>query len=57
MILYKKFKVEIEAIQQQLVKAKNKCTNAPKEANHFYKEFGLTIGMLKGLLAKRRLKK
>ena len=36
---------------------KNERTNAMKEVKRFWKEFGLTVGMLKGALAKGRAEK
>jgi hypothetical protein len=35
---------------------KSERTDAPIEAKRFYKEFGFTAGMLKGVLAKGRKK-
>ena len=52
---YDELKAEMEAIQQQMVQAKkNERVNALKEVKRFCKEFGFTIGMLKGLLAEGR---
>jgi hypothetical protein len=48
---YDKFKVKIEAIQQQLSKAKkNERANVPKQVNYFCKEFGFTDAMIEGFL-------
>jgi len=33
---------------------KNECAKALKEVKRLYKEFGFTVGMLKGLLAEDR---
>ena len=45
----------MEAIQQQMVEAKkNERANALKTVKRLCKEFGLTAGMLKGVLAKGR---
>ena len=45
---YDELKAEMEAIQQQMVKAKkNERTNALKEVKRLRKEFGFTAGMLK----------
>ena len=47
--------IEMEAIQQQIVEAKkNKCANALKEVKRLFKEFGFSVGMLKGTLAEGR---
>jgi len=55
---YDELKAEMETIQQQMVEAKkNKLANALKEVKHLCKEFGFTIGMLKGVLAEGRKKK
>ena len=55
---YDELKVEMEAIQQQMVEArKNERTSALKEVKRLCKEFGFTAGMLKGALAKGRGKK
>ena len=46
---YDELKVEIRAIQKQMVKAKmNERSNALKELKRLCKEFGFTAGMLKG---------
>jgi len=48
-------KAEIEAIQQQMVETKkNERANALKEEKRLCKEFGFTVGMLKGALAEVR---
>ena len=45
----------MEAIQQQMIEAKkNERANAIKELKRLCKEFGFTIGMLKGALSKGR---
>jgi hypothetical protein len=50
---YDELKAEMEAIKQQMVKAKkNKRANALKEVKRLCKEFVFTTGMLKGALAK-----
>ena len=55
MKLYDEFKVEMIAIQQQMVEAKkNERANVLKEVERLCKEFGFTAGMLKGALAKGR---
>ena len=55
MKLYEKLKTNTEAIQQQMFEAKkNKLTNTLKEVKCLCKEFGFTVGMLKGALAKGR---
>jgi len=55
---YDELKAEMETIQQQMVEAKkNELANALKEVKHLCKEFGFTIGMLKGVLAEGRKKK
>ena len=52
---YDELKVEMEAIQQQMVEAKkNESTNALREVNRLCKEFDFTAGMLKGALAEGR---
>ena len=52
---YDELKAEIEAIQQQIVKAKkNERANALKEEKRLCKEFDFTAGMLKGALAEGR---
>ena len=52
---YDELKAEMEAIQQQMAEAKkNERTNALKEVKRLCKEFGFTVGMLKGALAKGR---
>ena len=54
---YDELKVEMEAIQQQMVEAKkNERANALKEVKRLCKEFGFTAGMLKGSLAEGRKK-
>jgi hypothetical protein len=46
---YDKLKADMEAIQQQMVEAKkSESANALKEIKHLCKEFGFTVGMLKG---------
>ena len=46
---YDELKVEIKAIQRQMVEAKkNKCAKALKEVKLVCKELGSTAGMLKG---------
>ena len=55
---YDELKAEMEVIQQQMVEAKkNERTNALKEVKRICKEFGSTVGMLKGSLAEGRVKK
>ena len=52
---YDELKAEMEAIQRQMVKTKkNERANALKEVTRLCKEFGFTVGMLKGLLAAGR---
>ena len=52
---YDELKAEMEAIQQQMIKAKkSERANALKEAKRLCKEFGFTASMLKGVLAKGR---
>jgi len=52
---YDELKVEMEAIQQQMVEAKkNERVSAQIEIKHLCKEFGFTAGMLKGSLVKGR---
>ena len=54
---YEKLKVEMEAIQQQMIEAKkNERANALKEVKPLCKEFGFNAGMLKGSLAEGRKK-
>jgi hypothetical protein len=54
---YDELKVEMEAIQQKMVEAKkNERANALKEVKRLCKEFGFTASMLKGALAKGRVK-
>ena len=54
---YDELKAEMEAIQQQMVEAKkNERANALKEVKRLCKEFGFTAGMMKGALAKGRIK-
>ena len=48
---------EMEKIQQQIVEAKkNERANALKEVKCLFKEFGVTTGMLKGVLVEERKK-
>ena len=48
---YDKLKAKIEAIQQQLFKAKkNKLANVPKQVNYLYKELGYTTAMFESCL-------
>ena len=55
---YDELKVEMEAIQQQMVEAKkNERVSAQIEIKHLCKEFGFTSGMLKGSLAEGRKNK
>ena len=50
-------KAEMEIIQQQMVEAKkNERTDALKEVKPLCKEFGFTVGMLRGSLAGGRKK-
>ena len=52
---YDKLKAEMETIQQQMAEAKkSERTNALKGVKRLCKEFGFTVGMLKGTLAKGR---
>ena len=52
---YDELKAEMEAIQQQMAKAKkNERAEALKTVKRPCKEFGFTAGMLKGALAKGR---
>jgi len=52
---YDELKVEMEAIEQQMVEAKkNERANALKEVKRLCKEFGFTAGVLKGALVKGR---
>ena len=52
---YDELKAEMETIQQQIVEAKkNKYANALKEVKRLFKEFGFSVGMLKGTLAEGR---
>ena len=54
---YDELKVEMEAIQQQMVEAKkNERVSAQIEIKHLCKEFGFTAGMLKGSFANGRKK-
>lgn len=48
---YGELKAEMEAIQQQMAEVKNERGNALKEVEVLCKEFGFTVGMLKGSLA------
>ena len=55
---YDELKSEMETIQQQMAEAKkNERTNAIKEVKRLCKEFGLTAGMVKGLLAEGKKNK
>jgi len=48
---YDELKAEMETIQQQMVEAKkNKHVNALKDVKRLCKEFGFTVGILKGSL-------
>ena len=52
---YDELKAEMEAIQQQMAKAKkNERAEALKTVKRLCKELGFTAGMLKGALAKGR---
>jgi hypothetical protein len=52
---YDELKAEMEALQQQMAKAKkNERAEALKTVKRLCKEFGFTAGMLKGALAKGR---
>jgi hypothetical protein len=52
---YDELKAEMEAIQQQMVEAKNnERTSALKEVKRLCKEFGFTAGMLKGSISEGR---
>ena len=52
---YEELKAEMETIQQQMVETKkNERANAFKEVKRLCKEFGFTVGMLKGSLEKGR---
>lgn len=52
---YDELKAEMEAIQQQMVEARNhERANAPKEVKCLCKEFVFTAGMLKGPLTEGR---
>lgn len=54
---YGELKAEMEAIQQQIIEAKNKKrTNALKEVKRLCKEFGFSFGILKGSLVEGRQK-
>ena len=54
---YGELKVEMEAIQLQMVEVKkNERVNALKEVKRLCKEFGITAGMLKGSFAEGRKK-
>lgn len=54
---YDELKAEMEAIQEQMVEAKNsERANALKEVKRLCKEFGSTAGMLRGALAEGRKK-
>ena len=58
MKFYDELRAAMEAIQQQMVQAKeNERANAQKEVKRLCKEFGFTACMLKGSLAKERGKK
>ena len=49
---YDDLRVEMEAIQKQMVEAKkSERANALKEVKRLCKEFGFTAGMVKGSLA------
>ena len=55
---YDELKAEMEAIQQQMVKAKkSERTVALKKVKELCKEFEFTAGMLKGSLAEGRKSK
>jgi hypothetical protein len=55
---YDELKAKMEVIQKQMVEAKkNERASALKEVKRFYKEFGFTVGMLKGRLTEGRKKK
>ena len=46
---YDELKAEMEAIQQQMVEAKNnESANALRGVEHISRDFGFTAGMLKG---------
>lgn len=52
---YDELKAEMEAIQQQMAKAKkNERAEALKTVKRLCKEFGFTAGVLKGALVKGR---
>ena len=55
---YYELKAEMVAIYQQMVEAKkkNERANVLKEVKHLYKDFGFTVGMLKGLWSEDRKK-
>ena len=49
---YDELKAEMEIIQQQIVEAKkNEPANAPKEVKRICREYGFTVGKLRGSLA------
>ena len=55
MKFYDEFKAEMGAIQQQMIEAnKSKNANAIQEVKLLCTEFGFSVGMLKGALAKGR---
>ena len=55
---YDELNAEMEAIQQQMVEAKNnKDANTLKEVKCLCKDFSFTAGMLKGALAEGRKQK
>ena len=54
---YNELKAEMEAIQQQMAKAKkNEFKDALKEVKRLCKELGFTAGMLRGSIAEGRKK-
>jgi len=54
---YDELKAEMETIQQQMAEAKkNERTIELKNVKELCKEFGFTVGMLKGALAEGRRK-
>ena len=58
MKFYDELKVEMEVIQQQIVKVnKNEHTNELKEVNRLYKDFGFLAMILMGALVEGRNKK
>ena len=55
---YDELKAEMETIQQQMAETKkNERTVALKKVKELCKEFGFTVGLLKGSLAEGRTKK